>query len=80
MRWGARGAGIGCIVDEFGLTGLLFGPRVCCQWLEYPEKLELWHGAVSSWQLYQTECLIYYVDDMINSGYKEVDALSKQLP
>ena len=28
----------------------------------------------------QAECLMYHVDDRINSGYKEVDALLKQLP
>ena len=49
-------------------------------WLEYLEKLELWHNAVSSLQPYQTECLMYPVDDRINSGYKEVGALLKQLP
>ena len=51
---------------------LLFGSRVGYLWLEYPEKSELWHNAVSSWQPYQAECLMYHVDDRINSGYKEL--------
>ena len=79
MRGSAGTAGIGCIVGECG-GGLLFGSQVCYFWLEYPEKSELWHNAVSSLQPYQTECLMYHVDDRINSGYKEVDALLKQLP
>ncbi|MEA3281746.1 MAG: hypothetical protein U9Q68_04165, partial [Euryarchaeota archaeon] len=62
-------------VDRFvvRVTGLL--PS-----LEYPEKSELWHNAISSGQPQQTERLMYHVDDRINSGYKEVDVSSKQLP
>jgi hypothetical protein len=46
MRGSAGTAGIGCIVDKWG--GLLFWSQVCYPRLEYPEKLELWHNAVSS--------------------------------
>ncbi|KAF5412838.1 MAG: hypothetical protein C5S47_00590 [Candidatus Methanogasteraceae archaeon] len=44
----AGSAGIGCIVGECEEGDLLFVSRVCYQWLEYPEKSELWHNAVSS--------------------------------
>jgi len=48
MTGGSAGtAGIGCIVGECA-RGLLFGSRVCYLWLEYPEKSELWHNAMSS--------------------------------
>ena len=80
MRGSAGTAGIDCIVGEWCERGWLFGSRACYSWLEYPEKSELWHNAVSSLQPYQTECLMYHVDDRINSGYKEGDALLKQLP
>ena len=80
MRGSAGTAGIGCTVVECEEGGLLFGSQVGYSWLEYPEKSELWHNAVSSLQPYQTECLMYHVDDRINSGYKEGDALLKQLP
>ena len=48
IRGSTGTADIDCIVGECARGGLLFGSRVCYQWLECPEKSELWHNVVST--------------------------------
>ena len=56
-------ADIDCIVGGCARWGLLFGSQVCYQWLEYPEKLELWIIPT-----HQTEDLMNHVDDIVIVG------------